>query len=374
MTMTTDELKRTHNVPSDLSQVPIVWRYELLKYLRSWRLYASVVIVVAIVALLYLLPPLLGEPYSGTDTMREIEVEVLPIDDPIVLPSQSGSVVYAIGVIGRSQIDTDTLVVYMDGVEYPSAGGSNWVLKEVRLGSASAYTLLFLQNITGSTIEATYEWYISPESFETLFLAFLGILIVISATFFAADAIVSEFQNRTGYLVFPNPMKRHVLFMGKFAASVTAGLIVLTLFYGIVAALSLVSARGVDDDYLLSYAYAAEYLIAAMAVAYLISSLMKGSTGALVLTFFLLLMIMPIVDNVGSFSGVKFEASLTFSSEVITYILVDPYPEDTSESMAGITFNTYYPDPAVAAVVMAAYVAVALGLGMFLFNRKQLAG
>lgn len=372
MTMTTEELKATHEVPSDLSQLPIVWRYELLKYLRSWRLYASVIIVVAIVALLYLLPPLLGEAYSGTDTMRD--VQVTPMDYSSGLPGLSEYDVYGVAVLERNQIDTSTLVVYRDGTEYLSAGGSNWILSEMEYGSSSIYTLVFMQNITGSTIAASYEWYISPESFETLFLGFASFLIIICATFFAADAIVSEFQNRTGYLVFPNPMKRSVLFMGKFAASLTAGLIVVTFFYGIVAALSVVSARGIDDDYLLSYAYAAEYLVAAMAVAYLISSIMKGSTGALVLTFFMFLMIMPILDNVASFSGVKIEGSLTFSSGAMTYILIDPYPVDESQSFGGFTMNVYYPDQVLAALTMAGYVLVALVIGMFLFNRKQLAG
>lgn len=366
-----EELKAQHKVPSDLNQLPTVWRYELLKYLRSWRLLASVAIVAVVMVLMYLLPPMLGEPYSGTDTERQ--VYVIPTDSFPGVPDGPFTV-YAVGSLNRSQIDVDSLVVYVDGAALPSAGGTNWFLNEVEYGSASVYTIVFLQDVTGSAVTATYEWYISPESFETLFLSFAGFLIIICATFFGADAIVSEFQNRTGYLVFPNPIKRSVLFMGKFSASVTAGLMVMTVFYAALAALSLVSARGVDDDLLLSYAYAVEYLIAAMAVAYLISSVMKGSTGALVLTFFMFLMILPIVDNVSMFSGVKIEGSLTFSSNVITYILTDPYPVDEVAESYGMRFNAFYPDQVMAAVTMAAYALASLGLGMFLFNRKQLAG
>ena len=185
---------------------------------------------------------------------------------------------------------------------------------------------------------------------------------------------MSEFQNRTGYLVFPNPMKRSVLFLGKFSASLTAGLMVVTIFYISIAVLSLISARGIDDDFLLSYGYAVEYLAAAMAVAYLISSILKGSTGALVLTFFMFLMILPIVDQVGAFAGVKIEGSLTFSSGAITYILTDPYPVDEMVDYGVMSFNSYYPDQVLAAITMAAYALVSIGLGMYLFNRKQLAG
>ena len=367
----TEELKAQRNVPSDISQLPVVWRYELLKYLRSWRLYASVVIVIAVIALLYLLPPLLGESYSGTDTGTE--VLVTPTTTVPGMPDGPYTV-YAVGVLNRSQIDVDSLVVYRDGAMYPFADGSNWFLSEVQYGSASVYTIVFLQNVTGSVITASYEWYISPESFETLFLNFASFLIIICATFFGADAIVSEFQNRTGYLVFPNPIKRSVLFLGKFSASVTAGFMVVTIFYAVLAVLSIISARGIDDDFLLSFGYAVEFLVAAMAVAYLISSVLKGSTGATVLTFFLFVMILPIIDSVSAFSGAKIEASLTFSADAMIHILTDPYPVDQVVDFGPMILNSYYPDQVLAAVTMAAYALASLVLGMYLFNRKQLAG
>lgn len=367
----TEEHSTLHDVPGDLAQLPTVWRYELLKYLRSWRLYASIAIVVLVMALLYLLPPILGEPYSGTDTERHLWVT--PVDGSSDIPSGPFTV-YAVGVVNRSQIDVDSLVLYRDGVEYPFGDGENWFLSEVKYGSASVYTVVFLQDVSDSEITATYDWYISPESFMTLFLNFASFLIIICATFFGADAIVSEFQNRTGYLVFPNPIKRSVLFLGKFFASITAGLIVVTLFYVVLIALSMVSARGIDDDTLLSFAYSVEYLVAVMAVAYLISSILKGSTGATVLTFFMFIMILPIIDSVSMFSGVKIEGSLTFSANAITYILVDPYPVDEAVEMGGFRFNSFYPDQVLAAVVMMAYALVSVAMAMFLFNRKQLAG
>jgi ABC-2 type transport system permease protein len=366
--MMPEELKAEHKVPSDMEQLPVIWRYELLKYLRSWRLYASVVIVVAVTALLYLLPPLLGEGYSGTDTRTEIWVTPTPglPDGPYT--------VYAIGMINRSQIDVGSVALYLNGTEYPSAGGANWFVSEVEYGSASVYTVMFLQDVSGGEVTATYDWYISPESFESLFLNFANFLIIICATFFGADAIVGEFQNRTGYLVFPNPMKRSVLFLGKFAASMTAGLMVVVFFYALLAGLSLVSARGIDDDLLLSFVYAAEFLLASMGVAYLVSSVLKGTTGATVLTFFLFIMILPIVDSVSMFSGVKIEGSVTFSAGAMIYVLTDPYPVDESQDFGAFSMNVFYPDPAMAHVVMLAYAAVSIALGIWLFNRKQLAG
>jgi ABC-2 type transport system permease protein len=361
-----DQTKQTHEVPQDIMQVPIVWRYELLKYLRSKRLLASVAIALVILSIIYILPPALGMPYSGSDS-----------NSAVYMPTGSdvpgfGDMVQ-VGLLNRSQIDLDTLVIFVNGTEMPAAGG-NWTISKITFQGQSAYAVVFLTNVTGKVVTASYEWYTSPESFESFFLSFASILVVICATFFGADALVSEYQNRTGYLIFPNPIKRATLYFGKYAASMTAGIMVMGLFYLGVAILSLISARGIDGDFGLSFLFAVEYLLAVMAVAYLISTLLKGTTGATVLTFFLFIMILPIVDSITIFTGSKFDASLTFAGGVITDILLDPYPVDWSQSIAGFEINNFYPAPATAAIVMLAYAVVAVVVSLILFKRKQLAG
>jgi ABC-2 type transport system permease protein len=358
--------------PTDAAQVPIVWRYELLKYLRSWRIIVSVLLSIVVLALIFLLPPALGHPYSGTDTNIALD-PIYDLGSPI--PQFPYSSAAAIGRIG---VDIKNMVVYADGAMYPE---SNWTL--VKLGNEFAgltsiptgtYAVLFKDNVTGDAMTATFDWRTTPEDFESFFVGFASILIIICATFFGADALVGEFSNRTGYLIFPTPMKRHVLFFGKFMASLTAGLIVIGMFYAGIGILSLIAAHGIDDNFLVSFAYAMEYLLALTAVAYLISSLMKGATGAIVLTFLLPLLIFNIIDGVFMVAGVKFEASLTFSAGVIGYILQDPYPVDTTIDAGAFSFTNYYPDPALSVIVMFAWAIVAVALSLVLFKRKQLSG
>jgi len=277
----TETAKVHRHLPGDEVQVPIVWRYELLKYFRSKRLIASVAIAALVVGLIYAIPILTGDGYDNT----------------------------------------------------------------------------------------------TKEQFSLNFVQFGNILVVICATFFGADSIVGEFQSRTGYLIFPTPMKREVLFIGKFLASMTAGITVMTLFYLGVGGLSFATVGGVDADFFASYGFALEYLMAAMAVAYLISSVMKGSTGATVLTFFLFIMILPIIDGISMVSGVKVEGSLTFAGGVMSNILMDPYPVDVKQDYGqGMSFYNFYPDPAMAALVMVIYAIVAMILSLVLFKRKQLVG
>lgn len=273
---------------------------------------SSVAIVVAITALIYALPPLAGSDYHGTSTGKIVKFK--PLDEPMQL---QGVTIYGTGGLGSSTIDLSTLQLFNNGTLFPSNNGTNWILMNsgsIGGTSISVNTVVFTQNVTNQIITANFKWHTSVESFDTLFINFANILVVICATFFAADSIVGEFQNRTGYLMFPNPIKRSSILFGKFGASMTVGIFVMGLFYLAVAALSMITLGGVDRDFGMSFLFAVEYLLSATAIAYLISTILKGSVGALVLTFFLFVMILPIVDGVGMFAGVKIAASLTFLS------------------------------------------------------------
>ncbi len=173
-------------LPSDVDQVMVVAKYDVLKYLRSKRLLGIIAIEVLVLVLITAIPPLLGNAYPT---------------------------------------DVNTLV--------------------------------------------------------GRYVNFTDLLVIIGATLFAGDAIVSEFQGRTGYLLFPNPVKRSVLLAGKFIASLGAMFLVLIVYYGAALVLGLAITGSFSTLGLESLLLAMLYSISALAVGYLISSVMKGSTGSL---------------------------------------------------------------------------------------------
>jgi len=284
--------------------------------------------------------------------------------------------IYGYGVVNRSDLEPSTFKLYKDGALEPQ--GANWTLSpSISFGGfAVSNAILFTTaDFAGHTYTATYDWAVSTQSFAMLFMNFVNFLVIICATFFGADSIVSEYQNRTGYLIFPNPVKRSTLFFGKYAASMSAAVLVVGLFYVGIVSLSLITLGDLDKGFGLSFAFAVEYLIAAIAIAYLVSSILKGSTGALVLTFFLFLLILPIIDGVSLFTNTKIEWSLTFAAGVLMFILQHPYPVDQSQAIPGFgNFGVFYPSPEMAAIVMAVYAVVAMALALVLFKRKQLLG
>jgi len=221
------------------------------------------------------------------------------------------------------------------------------------------------------------------QPFNTTMGTFAGLastLIIIAATLFAGDAIVSEFQGRTGYLLFPNPVKRSSLFVGKFLSVALAMALVVLIYYGVAIAFSAAISSDLEhlDLALMSLGLALLYAIAAGGLGMLISSIMKGGTGAIILTFFMLFLILPSVDSIFTLVSTPPTPSLTFAAGAINAVMSVPYPPETvmqSFPIEGTTFTLYVHTPplAVAAVVMAAWTVATLALAYLLFRRREMA-
>jgi ABC-2 type transport system permease protein len=71
-----------------------------------------------------------------------------------------------------------------------------------------------------------------PDSADlfAVFVTSMGSLAVFGAVFFAGDTIASEFERKTGYILFPNPVNRITIVVGKYLACfiATATIILLT--------------------------------------------------------------------------------------------------------------------------------------------------
>jgi ABC-2 type transport system permease protein len=221
-----------------------------------------------------------------------------------------------------------------------------------------------------------------PREFTVNMLSFLSILAILSATFFGADAIVSEYESKTGYFLFPNPIRKTVIFLGKFIASALVSAGAIGLYY----AIAVVSVRVIDGSIPtntgLSFIYSLFYLFAILAIAYLFSAIMRSSVYSLVLTFFTFFLILPIVDAVGSIAKFKPWFSITFASEIARYVFQSPYPTDTvfnttayggpNAGASSFSLVQYYPEIRLSFIVMAAYFIIAFLLAILIARRREM--
>ena len=216
----------------------------------------------------------------------------------------------------------------------------------------------------------------TADAFINSYSSFVSTLIIIGATLFAGDAIVSEFQGRTGYLLFPNPVRRWTFLAGKFIASTGVMFFVLIIYYGVALALGLVITGGFSTLGVESLLIAMVYSLAALAIGYLISSIMKGSTGSLILTFALFLFIFSIVTNVLSLGKVDPWFIVSFAGQTIGDITQVPYPTGGSSTggvgRSPLSAGEYVPDVGVSVMVMVVYAVAALLLSYYFFQRREM--
>ena len=136
-----------------------------------------------------------------------------------------------------------------------------------------------------------------------IFVTSMGSLAILGAVFFAGDAIASEFEHKTGYILFPNPVKRTTLVVGKYLACFIATAAILGVAYLISAGALLVFYRQVPVGILGSLAIALALACFAIGMAFAFSSVLKGGMGATIATLLAYMVIFPIVSSSLAYAG-----------------------------------------------------------------------
>lgn len=235
------------------------------------------------------------------------------------------------------------------------------------------FLLLLIFPAQGISYPATFS------VFSRLFVSFSGVLVLLCATLFGADALVSEFQHKTGFVIFPNPIKRTVIGLGKFAASMITSIIVIALYYGLIALFVGGIYKTVTVEFGYSFLLALLYLAAAMGVAYMVGALMRSALASILLVFILFIFIFSLIEGVSALAGFKPWFLITFTGGTISYIMDVPYPTDSMlEIPMGpgqtMTVYSYYPELGVSIAVMVAYIVICLVIALIRFNRKEMVG
>src|SRR5487761_988532 len=161
--------------------------------------------------------------------------------------------------------------------------------------------------------------YYRPESFlsdELTFFSqwwgsFVGFVIVLSAIFFGGDAISGEFQNKTGYFIVPNPIRRSSIYVGKWLAAFIASSIILGVFVGITVANEIFYfGASVPYQFGESAIFAWFYLAAALGFTFFFSALFKSSA-----------MFILIQNLIAGLVQIEPWFILTYGSDIISNVL-----------------------------------------------------
>ncbi len=202
-------------------------------------------------------------------------------------------------------------------------------------------------------------------------------LATIGAVFFAGDAIAGEFESKTGYILFTNPVRRITLITGKYLAS-CAAVILLVIFGYIITAISLQVIYGeVPVETAKSFGLCLLFAGSVISVTFLFSSISKGSMGATVITLVFIMVISGIVESVLMMAGKPYwyMISACGDSVALVYGGMELFMEGMmpAGAMSMVPFEFKTPDIGLCAYSMVGYLVVCFVLSLLISRRRQLA-
>ena len=179
--------------------------------------------------------------------------------------------------------------------------------------------------------------YYRPASFMISALSFYNswwgmtasFVVILSGIFFGGDAISAEFQNKTGYYLVPNPIRRSSIYVGKWIAAFIASSIILAIFAAItIANGAFYFGANIPYEFVESLAFSWVYLIAVLGFTFFFSSLFNRDISySILVTAILFLFAFTIIQElVSTLAQIEPWFILTYGSSIIGNVMTIPYP------------------------------------------------
>lgn len=208
-------------------------------------------------------------------------------------------------------------------------------------------------------------------------LVFGPSMATIGAVFFAGDAIAGEFESKTGFILFTNPVKRITLITGKYLASCIAVILVIVFGYVIICISLLVIYGSVPIEMLQSFGLALLFGGSVVSVTFFFSAISKGAMGATVITLILIIVIFGIAESILMMAGKPTWFLLSTGGDSVSLVfgrmellMEGIIPIDAFDNMP---FELETPDIGLCVLSMVIYLVVGFILSIWISGRRQLA-
>jgi len=201
-------------------------------------------------------------------------------------------------------------------------------------------------------------------------------LATIGAIFFAGDAIAGEFESKTGYILFTNPVRRITLVTGKYLASCAAVILLIIFGYAITAVSLLVIYGNIPIEMAQSFGLCLLFAGGVLSVTFFFSSVSKGAVGAIVIALLFIMVISGIIESVLMMAGKPswFLLSTGGDSIALVYGGIELFLEGIIPhgGVGMFPFEIETPDIGLCALGMTTYMVVGFVLSIWISKRRQL--
>ena len=218
-------------------------------------------------------------------------------------------------------------------------------------------------------------------------LQFISFLTLFAACLFFSGIICSEFNRKTGFIVFPK-VNKYKLIIGKYLGNLILVVSIITVYYFILGLFGFFYYGGpINIRLFYSYGIAILYVIALSSFVTFFSSFLKSVNVTIILSLVVLLIVFNIVDQIITLIFADaFEPlySLAYLGSLITGILQYPFPDPRyveypiSGAMGPFgggefIFGQWITPPIVTGIILLIlFIVVFFILAALLFKRRQL--
>src|SRR6266699_1009943 len=202
----------------------------------------------------------------------------------------------------------------------------------------------------------------------------ITLVVILSGIFFGGDAISGEFQNKTGYFLVGNPLRRSSIYIGKWIAALTASLIIFAI-YAAIAVGNGIYYFGANIPYQFgdSLVFSVLYLIAVLGFTFFFSSLFKSSSMSILVTAILFLFAFSLIELIVSrLAQIEPWFIITYGAGIIGNVLMDTYPlTQSTRGPGGREVSTFAVTIPQGIEILVGYFVITAVIGLLLFERKE---
>jgi len=200
-------------------------------------------------------------------------------------------------------------------------------------------------------------------------------LATIGAIFFAGDAIAGEFESKTGFILFTNPVGRTTLVIGKYLACFAAVALLVILGYVIVSISLLAIYGNVPIETLSSFGLCLLYTGSVVSVTFFFSSISKGAMAATVITLVFIMVITGIIDSILMMTGQPHWFLLSTNGDTIATVFggYELFMGGFGGAGGMMPFEMESPNIGLSVLSMAIYLVVGFVSSIWITKRRQLA-
>lgn len=218
-------------------------------------------------------------------------------------------------------------------------------------------------------------------------LNFISFITLFAACLFFSGIICSEFDKRTGFIVFPK-INKYKLIIGKYLGNLILVVFIVAIYYFVLGLFGFLYYGGpINIRIFYSFGFAVLYVIALSSFVTLFSSFMKNVNITIILSLVVLLMGFNIADQIITLIFADaFEPlySLAYLGNLISSVLQNPFPDPryVEFSFGGMgpmgmggefTFGSWVtPSIFMGTTLLLVYIVACFVLAAFLFKRRQL--